>query len=174
MKPKIDISSTLLTSKEIKELEDKYNAQYICESCLPVFENGILVGWHNKPACFFWTPKAHPEGSNYFCLFVKLDEQTNKSALYISNGISIVNQTIEAITDGKLVIYSRHRHDFRSFPKSSPCKASIDGGRDYTRVLYETDNQPERVVLQVNQKTHKLEITEIAQNADSLIVGTSF
>ena len=109
----------MLPDDLISDIEKKYKAKYIMDSCLKS-ESG---NWLNFPAAFFYTEEKHPEGSNYFALY-KLDGST-----YITNGIRITEGEFNGFLfeDGELV-HSRYRHDW--FEHRG---AMVDGGRDYFR-----------------------------------------
>ena len=57
---------TFLKEKDINGIEKKYNAKYVFEACI----KDIKGKWLNFPAAIFYTEKAHPEGSNYFAMFM--------------------------------------------------------------------------------------------------------
>jgi hypothetical protein len=109
----------MLPDDLISDIEKKYKAKYIMDSCLKS-ESG---NWLNFPAAFFYTEEKHPEGSNYFALY-KLDGST-----YITNGIRITEGEFNGFLfeDGELV-HSRYRHDYFVHRE-----AMVDGGRDYFR-----------------------------------------
>ena len=54
----------------ILKIEDKYNATYVFESCL----KDAYGNWANFPVAIFYTEEAHPEGSNYFGLYLTEDK----------------------------------------------------------------------------------------------------
>jgi hypothetical protein len=119
---------TFLTQEQIRDIEDKYNAKYVFESCCKDRDGN----WGNFPAAIFYTEKAHPEGSNYFAMFF------SHRHLMIADGISATEKHIVGVEafNGD-VIYSRYRHDYRTSPDKT---VFIDGGRDYLRSgMYETD-----------------------------------
>ena len=109
----------MLPDVTIEDIEKKYKAKYIMDSCL-MTDSGQ---WLNFPAAFFYTEEKHPEGSNYFA-FYKLDGST-----YITNGIRITEGEFNGFLfeDGELV-HSRYRHDYFVHRE-----AMVDGGRDYFR-----------------------------------------
>lgn len=115
----------MLPDDLIKDIESKYNAKYVIDSCLKS-DSG---NWLNFPAAFFYTEEKHPEGSNYFA-FYKLEGST-----YITNGIRISEGVFNGFLfeDGELV-HSRYRHDWFEHRE-----AMVDGGRDYFRC----GNRPE-------------------------------
>lgn len=113
--------SSFLKPDAIAKVENTYNAKYIFESCLKTKDGN----WSNFPVAIFYTEQAHPEGSNYFGIF-----RNDFGALTIANGIS-ATEPFEGIQIDEDVYYSRYRHDFRDCKKG----ISIDGGRDYTRLV---------------------------------------
>lgn len=122
----IDVESSFLTKKDIKKIEEKYHAKYICESCTGVrtTDNGNTV-WSDIPSAIFYTDTPHPKGSHWFAI-TYIHPQT-----FISNAISVVGIKIFGIVaKDNTIIYSRYRHDYRY---SSDGSVWIDGGRDYTR-----------------------------------------
>ena len=128
------------TGINVKAVEERYNAKYIGDFCL-MTKNG----WSDYPASVFWqeTPPK-PEYSNYVALFIKYGYE-DEDAIYITSGASAFEKPIEGfVADNGEIIYSRFRHDFRS---SSDGSVTVDGGRDYTRVLWESGNPPKRVYL---------------------------
>ena len=127
---------TWLKPDGIAKVENMYNAKYVFESCLKT-----KSGWCNMPVAIFYTEEPHPEGSNYFGLY-----RTDFGDLMITNGIS-ATEPFNAIQVGDDIIYSRYRHDCRSFKG-----ALVDGGRDY----FKHNGVGQTVMLRVNKD--KLEI----------------
>ena len=125
--------STFLANVHIKDIESRYKAKYVCETCL----RGMDDEWVNFTAAIFYTETPHPEGSNYFGIFLHPDfSETNH--IMITNAESAVGQDIVgAVADNGDVIYSRYRHDYR---ESDDKSIAIDGGRDYTRVIFSEDS----------------------------------
>jgi len=115
---KILTESSSITLSGIKIIENKMNAKYIFESCLKTTSGG----WSNAPFAIFYTEDAHPQGSNYFGIYVDIDGKT-----MITNAISATEPFQGAAIDDE-IIYSRYRHDFREHRG-----VFIDGGRDYIR-----------------------------------------
>lgn len=124
---KINKESSFLNEKAIKKIEEQYNAKYVLESCIKN-KNG---GWCDFPAAIFYTPEPHPEGSNYFAIF--LDPQ--RTSLMISNGFTATVPTYTGTLVEDEVLYSRYRHDFRSVGETF-----VDGGRDYFRTSSPVEN----------------------------------
>jgi len=113
---------SFLKPEGIRQIEQKYNATYVFECCLRAKDGG----WANFPAAIFYTEQAHPQGSNYFGLY--LDEN---NVPMITNGISATEKPIVGVrADNGDIIYSRYRHDYRVSPDKT---VWIDGGRDYLR-----------------------------------------
>jgi len=120
---------------KISEVEKKYSAVYLGEFCL----KSPSEGWMNQAYSLFYTPKAHPQGSNYFALYYMWDLvslETGKPKLYITNGISAV---VDPETGDRVIytgvdcgddeiLYSAYRHDYQTYKDFM-----IDGGRDYTK-----------------------------------------
>ena len=108
---------------DTKAVERKYSATFVGDFCLK-HANGYI----NEPAAVFYQEVPPVEGySNYFALLLR------NGSLMITCGASAVSEPITAIraSDGE-VLYSRYRHDFRTASNES---CSIDGGRDYTKVM---------------------------------------
>lgn len=135
-----EIKPRMLSQEGIKEIQEKYNAKYIIDSCIPT-----INGNSNFPCAVFYSEVAHPKGSNFFCIF------SNNGSMMIANAAFILEQSIQAIQalDGELII-SRYRHDFVT---SSDETVSIDGGREYTRILYspELKDIPKQFTITVNE-----------------------
>lgn len=126
--------SSFLTKESIKAIESKYKARYVCESCL----RGLDDQWVNFPAAIFYTDNPHPEGSNYFGIFLHQGLEDSNHVM-ITDGISATGQDmVGVIADNGDVIYSRYRHDYR---ESNDGSVFIDGGRDYTRVGFKEESE---------------------------------
>lgn len=122
-----------LTEIDIPAAEARFNAKFVMES--PLRQSG---GWRDEPSLIFWSETAHPQGSNYFAL------SRTANGYCISNAIDAVSETIAAVrADNGDVIFSSCRHDFQTSEDGS---VSIDGGRDYTRVISDPDHHAERSV----------------------------
>jgi hypothetical protein len=110
-------------------LEERRNAKYVCETCIqssvPMDKTQVMKpGWINHPVLVFYTPVAHPEGSNWFGIYFTAAGQG-----MICNAASAVEHDIQGVVaaNGE-IIYSKYRHDYRM---SSDGTAMADGGRDY-------------------------------------------
>lgn len=132
----INKDSILFTPEQIEKIEKHFNARYICETCL----KNTIGNWINQPCAVFWTDTPHPQGSNYFALYIGGMGDT----LMIANGITATQEEFTGIVaeDG-VVYYSRYRHDFRNIPGGF-----IDGGRDYLRLGGDVCSN-ERVALKI-------------------------
>lgn len=119
----INNESSWLGPQQIKIIEEKYNAQYVCETPIKTVDGG----WVNFPCAIFYTEEKHPEGSNYMALY----KHPDTGQLYVCDGKSATQEPIVGVVadDGE-VIFSRFRHDYRV---SKDETATIDGGRDYVR-----------------------------------------
>jgi len=102
----------------IREIEKKYKAKYIMDSCLKT-DSGQ---WANFPAAFFYTEEKHPQGSNYFAFY-------SMGGTFITDGFRISEGEFDGLLfeDGELM-HSRYRHDYFEYRCSM-----VDGGRDYFR-----------------------------------------
>lgn len=113
----------MLPDDLIKEVEKRYDAKYVIDSCLKfdIVRNDV---WANFPVVVFYTEQAHPRGSNYFALY-----KNGLGEVMITNGLNAVEGEFNGFLfdDGDLV-HSRYRHDY--FDHRG---AVVDGGRDYFR-----------------------------------------
>lgn len=125
--------------------EEKYKATYVGEFCL----KSSSGEWINQPFSIFYNPIKHPEGSNYFALYYKLETIYDVDAVdiistpYITNGISAVidedsNEPVvyTGVVEDSKVLYSAYRHDFQTYKD-----LMMDGGRDYSRYSCDTTIQ---------------------------------
>ena len=126
---------TIWNPEKINIIEQHYNGHYVLESCLKCKDGG----WANFPAAIFYTEKAHPEGSNYFALY-----NHPEMGLYISNGLSAIENPIKGLLIDDTVIYSRYRHDYREFNG-----IIVDGGRDYFRYGGERINEAKEIDITI-------------------------
>ena len=113
------------------EVERQYNAKYLGEFTL----KNTKGNWVNTPVAIFYTPQKHPEGSNYFGLYIN----SVTGVPMITNGLSAVidpetGEKVEycGINVSGYVIYSAYRHDFQKLDN-----AFIDGGRDYIKSSFD-------------------------------------
>ena len=109
---------------ELSVAEQRYKSTYIGDFCLKT-RGGQ---WSDFPAAVFYNPKPDkPEYSNYFGLFVQNDTVIITNALVVTEG-----SWNGMVADNGEVVYSRYRHDFRT---STDGSVTVDGGRDYFRIL---------------------------------------
>lgn len=136
MVSKLNTDCSFLSSKNIKKIEEKYNAKYVCETTLP---NG------SRSCAVFYADKAHPVSkSRYFSIFWDQRLPNDEPNLMIANGDFVKKQLfLTAVADDGELLFSRYRHDCRYSKDGS---AMIDGGRDYAR----TNGCP-IIVLQVRR-----------------------
>ena len=135
--------SSFLPEAVITNIENKYNAKYVFESCL----KNRFGAWTEFPVAIFYTEEAHPEGSNYFGFY-----RNDFGDYMITNGIS-ATEDFKGIRVGEDIYYSRYRHDYREFGPFF-----VDGGRDYIRYGGEPHEDMIQVKLRVNKD--KLEVVE--------------
>jgi hypothetical protein len=110
-----------LSQSSIEKYEKARNCRYVCEWNVKQ-GNKIL-----DPMLIFWNDIPHPQGSNWMALF------SSDGDWYVRDGITASQLPIECVvSNDKQVLFSKSRHDFRSSEDGS---VSVDGGRDYTRVL---------------------------------------
>ena len=135
---KIHNECSFLKPDGIAKMENMYKATFVMESCIKGKN-----GWCNFPAAIFYTEEKHPQGSNYFALYV------DGSRFMITDGIS-ATEPFKGIQVGDDVYYSHYRHH------NQECgPVDIDGGRDYMKLSGDI-NAGKKVTLQVNKD--KLEI----------------
>lgn len=117
-----------LKKEGIEKIEKSRNCRYVCE--WNVMQDGKV---HDEPMVIFWNDTPHPQGSNWMALF-----HYNKE-WYVRDGITASQLPIECmVSNSKQVLFSKSRHDFR---QSHDRSVSVDGGRDYTRVLGAVRNE---------------------------------
>lgn len=111
-----------LRSDSIDTIEKQYNCKFVTEWNLKSKEGKWL-----DPVLIFWNDTAHPRGSNWMGLYKKGE------AWYVCDGITASQNPINCmVSNSKQVLFSKYRHDFRSSHDKS---VTVDGGREYTRVL---------------------------------------
>lgn len=126
----VNTRSSFLSHKAIEAVEEKYNAKYVLETdLLAKDKHSGVTFWANKPAAIFYTEKAHPEGSNYFALYMEYNMDGTKTPM-ITDGLPSIKDVVFAGIEAEgEVVYSRYRHDYREHKNG----AFVDGGRDYFR-----------------------------------------
>lgn len=130
----------------IAEIEKKYNAQYVFDSCLKTVDGD----WANYPSAIFYTEKAHPEGSNYFALYKSITGDW-----MITNGLNAVQGEFLGFLfeDGDLV-HSRYRHDYFIHRN-----VMVDGGRDYFKSSSLDVDGAKRIYFKI-EKDQIVEVTK--------------
>jgi len=137
------IKKTMLSQEEVARVEKEYNATYICDMCL-MDDDG---NYSNFPASYFYAKEAHPEGSNYFALFPKINYLGECEAIMICDGIRITDRIFTGIVaENGDVVYSQYRHDFVESPDGS---VNIDGGLEYLKAGFQPGTKPKYVNLEV-------------------------
>lgn len=144
---KIHNECSFLKPDGIRKMENMYKATFVMESCIKGKH-----GWANFPAAIFYTEEAHPQGSNYFALYV--DHGYHRPRFMITDGIS-ATEPFNALQIGEDIIYSRYRHDFREYGE-----AYVDGGRDYMKWGTTDVNLKETAVVKLKVVKDKLEVVE--------------
>jgi hypothetical protein len=134
---------SFLKNDSIEIIEKKYDAKYVLESCI----KNINGSWCNFPAAIFYTQESHPDGSNYFAMYI----HPERGGLMITNGISATEPVYAGLKVGDNIIYSRYRHDFRS-----EGDAFVDGGREYFRF-----SGPQEDIVRFKIFKDKLEILDV-------------
>ena len=124
---------------DIEKIETKYNAQYVCDSCL----KNKFGGWADLPVSVFYTEESHPQGSNYFGIF----RSPFDSSLVIADAIKATEPFTGLKCGDGTIIYSRFAHDYVKYGKYF-----IDGGREYTRRSIDG----ETVTLQIQKNNLKI------------------
>lgn len=140
---KVNVKCSFLKEEGIKNIEKKYNAKYVLETCLRA-KGG---GWANFPAAVFYTKEAHPRGSNYFAIYMEWDNESKSKAVpMITDALPSIKDVIfEGLEAEGEVVYSRYRHDMRDVKNG----AFVDGGRDYFRFGGDHLNDYNRVKFKV-------------------------
>lgn len=108
---------------QIGMVEQEYNCRYVCEW------NTINKAdkTNDSPIALFWQEVPHPRGSNWMGMFLKGKE------VYVCDGESASRLPIMGyVSNSNQVLFSKHRHDFR---QSNDGSVTVDGGREYTRIL---------------------------------------
>lgn len=126
-----------LSKEHIESIESTYNCRFICDT--PIKGTN---GWYDNPCALFYNYTAHPAGSNWMAFTIN-----HLGEFVVTDGISAVepDNTIDALLydDGSL-IYSSYRHDYVCY--NGKC---IDGGRDYTKVVYSSDDENKSHTVQL-------------------------
>lgn len=111
-----------ISDESLEKIEKAYNCRYVTE-----WNTKSSDGGYNPPRLIFWSDTPHPRGSNWLAFY------RHEREWYVADGISVTEVPICCmLSNDKQLLFSKSRHDFRtSFDNS----ISVDGGRDYMRVL---------------------------------------
>lgn len=143
---KILVDGTIFSEKQIKIIEKAYQATYVCETSIRTKN-----GWSDFPVAIFFCEEKHPDGSNWMAVNWSYD-----GMICIRNGISAVVESFTGIiAKNGDIIYSRYCHDYRTSPDGS---VTIDGGREYTRLVGDESISAMKVKLQI--KKDRLEVVD--------------
>lgn len=134
------VKTTRHTSQPIKidVVEEMYKATFVGDFCLKLRDGS----WTDHPIAIFYQPNPDIEAghSHYFGVHV-----THQNQIYLTDGKSAFENGITgAIADNGEVIFSRFRHNFVSSQDGS---ISIDGGRDYTKLIGSNPNRTVKLVI---------------------------
>jgi hypothetical protein len=112
---------SFLSHRQISKIEQRYRAKYVFESQLKLRSDQ----WSDFSAAVFYAEEPHPEGSNWFGIWVR------DGRFMISNAISAAEEPFFGVlADNGDIIYSRHPRDLR---ESDDKTVFIDGGRNHCR-----------------------------------------
>ena len=128
---------SILSEKQIKKIEEKYNAKYVFETQLKLRDSK----WSDFSAAVFYSEVPHPKGSNWFGIW-------NSAGKYmISNAISAVEEPFFGVmAENGDIIFSRHPRDFR---ESDDKTVFIDGGREHRR--YDLTHEIVKLIVSKDQ-----------------------
>ena len=111
--------------------KDGVDVKYVCTSSVPG-----LSGYNHADIFYRETPHKI-FGNKYFGLMSTPTTRIMKNlGVYIFNADSVEGMEIEGIENNGLFHYSRSGHDFFTPPG---CGFSLDGGRAYSRIVYDGD-----------------------------------
>ena len=112
-----------VTAEGIRKIEQTRSCRYVCEYNLTDASGNA----YDQPVMLFWNDIPHPQGSNWMALY------SANGDYYVRDGITASRLPIIAyVSDDGQAVFSKHRYDFRS---SRDGTISVDGGRDYTRLM---------------------------------------
>lgn len=112
------------TGINVPNVEKHYGCRYVCE-WNTISKAGKV---NNSPVALFWQEVPHPEGSNWMGVFLNSDSNP-----YVMDGQSASRLPIRGyVSQEGQVLFSKYRHDFR---QSNDGSVTVDGGREYTRLL---------------------------------------
>lgn len=109
---------------DVEKVEKKYNATFVGDFCIKD-RNGEYT---TQTVAIFWQETPPVQGYSHYLGLLWRDD-----TLMITSGETAFDSPITALvaSNGEIV-YSRHRHDFRTSKDGS---VTIDGGRDYVRIV---------------------------------------
>ncbi len=125
----------------IKNIEKQHGASFVGDFCVKTKDSE----WTDHPIAIFYQPTPNVEAghSHYFGIF-----ENEFGILMITKGDSAFSEPIVGVvSDDGEVIFSRSRHNYR---ESKDGSVSIDGGRDYTHCVGDSD----RLVNLIIEKDH--------------------
>jgi hypothetical protein len=120
------IHDSWIGEEAIKRMEQHYNAKYICDTALKGGDGNYV----DSPFAIFYANEKHPEGSNWFALYLDYIGRT-----MITNAIEVEGRIINGLMVDDKIVYSSYRHDMQCLTDSSGSRCCIDGGVDYLKVL---------------------------------------
>lgn len=144
-----------IDDEQIRTIEKSRNCRYVTE-WYTLDSKGKII---DQPTMIFWNDEPHPQGSNWMGLF----RDYHDGAWYVNDGITASRLPIQCmVSNDKQLVFSKTRHDFRTSRDGS---VSVDGGRDYTRVVGAIRNErvwliPQNGELKIIPETLALLMTE--------------
>lgn len=109
----------------IARVEKAYKCRFVAEWNIINSDGRVMT----QPVLLFWNDIPHDKGSNWMGMY----RDSVDSNWYVRDGITASRLPIECVvSNDKQVLFSKNRHDFRT---SHDRSITVDGGRDYTRVL---------------------------------------
>lgn len=130
------IKPSFLVPAAIQLIEMKYNATYVCDTCIKTKNE-----WANRPFAVFYNETPHPRGSNWFAFYYDGNGYSITDAITATEPFSAI--LIKGIDNEDVIVYSRYRHDMQIYQDMT-----VDGGRDYLIFSYDKI-KPEIVKLQI-------------------------
>lgn len=113
-----------LTEKEIAKVEKLRNCRFVCEWVMRTEED---FSRQANLGMLFWNDEPHPAGSNWMMLF------RHDGQWLVRDGIEASRIPICCVvSNDKQLLFSKSNYDFRTSHDGS---VSVDGGRNYMRIL---------------------------------------
>jgi hypothetical protein len=116
----------LFDRKQVQRLEP--SAIYVGDLAV----RGLKGLWSDVPVAVFYTPEPREGRTNHYFGVYKSQTRRDMPTWMICDATSAAEHTWDGLEMKGEVIFSRWRHDFRSFSFGGPC---VDGGPDYLRVV---------------------------------------